>query len=124
MSEPRISTGSTRTGTCVRCGRADVEQTEHVGLYGSGPGWSTEPHRAPCGLWCFGGGTRGGREGIALYREGRMHGLVGYPPGRYPASQAGPAEDYPGMPDRPCPACTGLQPVSTSEARAAGGNGG
>lgn len=115
MSEPWSGTGAKRVGTCGTCG-APVEQHEYVGIYGSPPAWSTEPHDAPCGLPCFGGGARG-REGIAAYREGRMHGLAGYPAGTHPATEAGPAEDYPGMPDRPCPACTGGHPVSTAEAR-------
>lgn len=53
-------------------------------------------HNAPCGLPCLGGGLD-----VASYRSGNAHGLIGYPRDELTR----------GMEPRPCPACTGKDPV-------------
>lgn len=110
MSEPVHDTGAKREAPCRLCGVV-VVQSALRGLYEGETTWSTPPHDAPCGLPCFGGGVAGLGK-LAAYREGRMHGLIGSPPHHVPADDFHAAVDFPGIPARPCPACTGLAPVA------------
>jgi hypothetical protein len=112
MSEPYVATGDTRTVDCAVCG-APVEQQAYRGAYGSPPTWMTPSHVAPCGMACKGGPVRS-----SVHRAGLVHGDQGYPPGVYPATVWDEGGPYEGAPPRPCPACTGLPPVSTQERRA------
>ena len=111
MSEPWISTGRTKPGPCTHCD-ATVDYEEYLGAYGSGHHWMVGRHDAPCGLPCMGGGV-GGR----AYRTGEAHGLLGYPAGKHEATEWDEGGEYPGLPERPCPACTGLPPVPLAEVR-------
>ena len=54
------NTGKTRRGICEVCG-TEVDQEEMRLLAGRQPAgstwWNSQPHRAPCGAHCAGGGT-------------------------------------------------------------------
>lgn len=99
MSEPYAETGRSEQRTCPRCG-ASVEHRESMGIYGSGPAWHCEPHNAPCGLPCMGGGVSG-----RAYRSGQVHGLWGYPERHYPGTEWQDAVTVPASEGTACPAC-------------------
>jgi hypothetical protein len=66
MSDPMISTGTTREHTC-QCGTL-VTQDECRGAFAGAIHWHTPNHDAPCGLRCLSGGVS-----PATYRAGDFH---------------------------------------------------
>lgn len=72
LSEPGVATGRTQEKECSLCGKT-VKADEYAGIWGKTAPWlSLHPHDAPCGVPCFGAGTRGGN--FALFKAGKMHG--------------------------------------------------
>jgi hypothetical protein len=72
VSEMFATTGRSSVEPCGKCG-ADVERHEFAGVYTGKIIQSTERHRAPCGLFCFGAGVPP-RE----YRLRQIHGHDDY----------------------------------------------
>jgi hypothetical protein len=66
MSDPHITTGTTREHVC-KCYTATI-QRESRGAFLGGIHWSTERHNAPCGLPCLCGGVS-----PKDYRLGQFH---------------------------------------------------
>lgn len=93
MSKLFSATGTYEDKPCHACGLV-VEHERLHDLAGALDNWSIVKHVAPCGLGCFGGGAGGstGPSALSHYKAGTMHGLT----------------------DRPCPACTGQDPVNLS----------
>lgn len=76
MSEPFVGTDTHEDRPCNRCGVV-VRHSLTVGIYHGTEHWRKDRHRAPCGLWCFGGGA--GPVQLPDYKARNMHGLEGEP---------------------------------------------
>jgi hypothetical protein len=72
VSEMYATTGKSAIEPCGKCG-ASVERHECAGVFTGTKHWTTERHRAPCGLFCFGAGVPP-RE----YRLRQIHGHGDY----------------------------------------------